>query len=92
VEHRSSKHPAQFASEKALMSKEEDLLIWSQALVMYFIYLIILLIAAQCVVVGVCKYWQTLLTEKEISGLVRVKYYKAPKTLLAILSCVTRTK
>jgi hypothetical protein len=27
VEHRSSKHPAQFASEKALMSKEEDLLI-----------------------------------------------------------------
>ena len=44
-------------------------------------YLSILLTAIQCVVVGLAINWQALLTAKEISGLVNVKYCSGPTML-----------
>ena len=38
--------------------------------------------ALQCIVVGACRNWHTLFTAKEMSGLVSVRYYKAPTKLL----------
>lgn len=43
-------------------------------------YLKILLTAFQCSSKGLDKNWQTLFTEKEIAGVVKVAYYRAPTT------------
>jgi hypothetical protein len=55
IECLSSKQSAQSASEKALTSNEEDLLIFNPRLVDCFKYLKIHLTAAQWTVVGACK-------------------------------------
>ena len=78
----SSGHPAQSASEKALTAVEEDLHNLSPVSTLPWRYLKILFKVVQCTVLGACRNWQTLLTEKEISGHVKVKYWSAPTTLL----------
>jgi hypothetical protein len=70
----SSRHPAQSAYENALTSIEGDFCILSPIPSVYFKYLNILLTVFQCTSVGEFKYWHTLFTEKDISGLVNVKY------------------
>jgi hypothetical protein len=56
VERLLSKQPAQSASEKALSKRELDLQIFNPSFVLDFKYLRILFTAAQCSVVGACKY------------------------------------
>jgi hypothetical protein len=68
----SSTQPAQTASEKALTNVDDDFLKVSPRFVVPLTYLSILFTAVQCTVVGTCRNWHTLLTEKDISGLVRV--------------------
>jgi hypothetical protein len=70
----SSTQPAQSASEKALTNVEDDFLKANPRLDVPLTYLNILLTAVQCTVVGAWRNWHTLLTEKDISGQVRVKY------------------
>ena len=52
VERRSSEHPAQSASENALTSNEGDLRILMPSCMVCFKYLMILLTAIQCTLVG----------------------------------------
>jgi hypothetical protein len=47
-----------------------------------FTYRKIRFAAVRCNVVGACKYWQTLFTENERSGLVSVRYCNPPTKLL----------
>jgi hypothetical protein len=77
------------ASEKALTNVESELTNFKPRVRVYFKYRRILLTAVQCTVVGACKNWQTLLTEKEISGLVRVTYCRAPTMLLYLVALMS---
>jgi hypothetical protein len=52
----SSIHPAQSASEKALIKVDTDFVNVRPVVIVLFRYLRILLTAVQCVVVGECKY------------------------------------
>jgi hypothetical protein len=78
----SSGQPAQSASEKTLSKTEDDLLNVRPLFIVPLMYLKILFTAVQCEVIGACKNGQTLLTEKDISGLVKVKYCNAPTMLM----------
>jgi hypothetical protein len=70
----SSTQAIQSASEKALTNVEDDLLKFSPRLDVPLTYLNILFTVVQCTVVGARRNWHTLLAEKEISCLERVKY------------------
>jgi len=74
VDRLSSGQPAQSASEKALTSIELDFLIFNPRPIVPCTYLNILFTASQWTVVGEWRNWQTLLTEKDRSGRVRVRY------------------
>ena len=74
VERLSSRQPAQSESEKALTRVEDDLLKLRPMLKVCLTYLTMRFAAVQCTVVGACRNWHTLLTAKEISGLVSVRY------------------
>lgn len=82
VDHLSFVHPAQFASEKALISVDADFWIFNPTPDVCCRYRGILLTVVQCRSVGDCKDWHTLLTEYDISGRVSVKYCKAPSILV----------
>jgi hypothetical protein len=69
-----SEHPTQFASKKALTRVEEDFLMLRPMPIVCLRYRRILLTAVQWKLVGLCKYWQTLLTTNAMSGRVRVRY------------------
>jgi hypothetical protein len=56
VDLRSSIHPAQSASENALIKVDIDFVNVRPVVIVFFRYLKILLTAVQCVVVGECKY------------------------------------
>jgi hypothetical protein len=85
VDLRSSRHLAQSASANALSSMEDDFLMCIPRCKVPFIYCKIRLTLAQCLLVGECKNWRTLLTEKEISGRVRVRYCRASTILLYLV-------
>ena len=78
----SSWSPTQSASKNALTRREDDLQILSPISKVCLRYLNILFTAAQWIVVGACKNWQTLFRTKEISGWVKVNYCKPPTMLL----------
>ena len=82
VDRRSSTHPAQSASVNALTSIELDRLNLNPVLIVPLTKRKILFTALKWTVVGECKYWHTLLTEKAMSGLVSVRYCRAPTRLL----------
>ena len=60
------------------MSKCDASLMWSPKCNVPLRYLKIHFTHCQCNRVGADKYWLNLFTAKEISGLVLVKYYRAP--------------
>ena len=62
VERRSSTHPVQSVSEKALTRIELDFMKVKPMPTVCFTYLEMRLAAVQCTFVGACKYWHTLLT------------------------------
>jgi hypothetical protein len=82
VDRRSSTQPTQSTSEKALTNIEEDRLIFSPNFKVPCMYRRILLTTLQYTVVGAWRNWHTLLTAKEMSGRVNVRYCIAPTILL----------
>jgi hypothetical protein len=74
VDLRSFGHPAQSTSANVLTVVELDLTKHRPSFNVPLTYLRILLTTSQCTVVGECKNWQALFTEKERSGRVIVKY------------------
>lgn len=80
-ERRSSGQPAQSASAKALTSKNGDFRICSPDEIVPLKYRSILFTTDQCIIVGEWRNWQTLLTTKDISGRVKVRYCNAPTIL-----------
>lgn len=81
VERRLDWSPAQSASKNVwncVLVVEE---MWKGWLLVTLRYRKILLTAYQWMFWGLCMYWHTLFTSNEISGLVKAKYCKLPKTL-----------
>ena len=76
----SSKFPAQLASAKAWRWRRECLRKKMPWLIVPWRYRNIRLTADQCIVDGRCINWDNLLTANEISGRVRDKYCKEPRT------------
>ena len=81
VDRWSSGLPAQLASEKQVRVSVDDFVNMIPWLMVPLTYRSILFTAVQWSVVVLCINWQTWLTAKAISGLVQVRYWRAPTAL-----------
>jgi hypothetical protein len=86
VDFLSSVHPAQSVSGKALTIVEDERRMTNANEMVCLRKWRIRLTAVQWTDVGAWRYWQTLLTKKEISGQVSVKYCKASTILQYIVA------